>query len=164
MELQEIRNVYRSTEKLTVVLLIFALPAFAMVYLYQSSGKVDWNLPVLSEFFEWFLAGLSAMILVAHYVLFHRKIKVGFGQFELLEKVKTYCQATEQRFWILFLVSLLTTAGLLLTQNPIFTLIFAVTMVFFSLGKPTPDRVARLMKLKKEDLELIRDASRPEVI
>lgn len=162
MELQEIRTVYRKTERLTVVLLIFALPAFAMVYLYQSSGKVDWNLPALPEFFEWFLAGLSVMILGIHYVLFHQKIKLALGQSELVEKVKTYCQATGQRFWILFLVSLLATAGLLLTQNPAFTLLFAVTMVFFSLGKPSPDRMARLMKLKKEDRELIREASRPE--
>ncbi|WP_026967805.1 hypothetical protein [Algoriphagus terrigena] len=163
MELQEIRTIYRDTERLTVLLLILALPAFAMVYLYQSSGKIDWGLPQVPEFLEWALAGFSAMILVAHYVIFQGKIKLALDQPELLEKVKTYCQATKQRFWILFLVSLLATLGLLLTQNPIFTLTFAVTMVFFSLGKPSPDRMARLMKLKKEDRELIREASRPEI-
>jgi len=145
-----------------VLLLIVALPAFAMVYLYQTSGKVDWGLPQLPEFFEWTLAGFTVMILVFHYVLFHRGIAAARGQAELTEKVKIYCQATRQRFWILFLVSLLATIGLLLSENPIFTLIFAVTMVFFSLGKPSPDRMTRLMRLKKEDRELLIEASRPE--
>lgn len=162
MEIEEIRRIYRKTEQLTVILLILALPAFAMVYLYQNSGTVSWNLPQIPGFFVWFLAGFSSMILAAHYVLFHQKIKLTFRQDELLEKVKTYCTATERRFLILFSVSILATAGLLLSKNPVFTVIFAVTLVFFSLGKPSPDRMARLMKLKKEDRELIREASRPE--
>ncbi len=162
MELQEIRIIYRGTERLTVLLLILALPAFAMVYLYQSSGKIDWGLPQLPEFVTWALAGLSAISLLGHYVIFQRKIKLTFIQSSLLEKVRTYCEATRQRFWILFLVSLLATVGLLLSQNPIFTLLFALTMVFFSLGKPSPDRMTRLLKLKKEDRELLIEASRPE--
>jgi hypothetical protein len=162
LELQQIRLIYRSTERLTVLLLIVALPAFGMIYLYQTSGNIDWNLPEISEYFEWSLAGVSALILVAQYVFFHQKIKLTFAQSELLEKVRIYCLATRQRFLFLFGASLLASIGLLLTQNPMFTLIFAVTLVFFSLGKPSPDRMARLMKLKKEDRELIREASRPE--
>ncbi|RIW17241.1 hypothetical protein D0X99_05705 [Algoriphagus lacus] len=145
-----------------MILLILALPAFGLVYLYQNSGNINWNLPQMSGFFVWFLAGFTSMILAAHYVLFHQKIKLSFSQDELLEKVKTYCAATERRFLILFLVSILATVGLLLSKNPIFTVIFAVTLVFFSLGKPSPDRMARLMRLKKEDRELIREASRPD--
>jgi hypothetical protein len=163
LELQEIRTIYKSTERLTVLLLIVSLPAFAMVYLYQSSGKVDWNLPQFPEFLEWTLAGVVAIILALHYVVFHRGISVARGEADLVEKVRVYCKATRQRFWLLFIISLLATAGLLLSENPIFTLIFAVTMVFFSLGKPSPDRIARLMRLKKEDRELVRDASRPEI-
>ncbi len=162
MEIQEIGRIYKRTERLTVILLILALPGFAMVYLYQNSGNINWNLPQIPAFLEWFLAGFSSLILVAHYVLFHRKIKLSLRQSELLEKVKIYCYATEKRFLILFLVSILATVGLLFTKNPVFTVIFAVTLVFFSLGKPSPDRMARLMKLKKEDRELIREASRPE--
>lgn len=146
-----------------MLLLIVALPAFGMIYLYQTSGTMDWNLPEISEYFEWFLAGVSAMILVAQYVFFHQKIKLTFAQSELLGKVRIYCLATRQRFLFLFGASLLASIGLLLTRTPMFTLIFAVTLVFFSLGKPSPDRMARLMKLKKEDRELIREASRPEI-
>lgn len=161
MENQEIGKIYKQTERLTVILLILALPAFGMVYVSQTSGSVTWNLPQLPQFLEWLLAGFSFMILAAQYVLFHQKIKLTFGQGELVQKVKTYCAATESRFLYLFLVSILATVGLLFSQNPVFTLIFALALVFFSLAKPSPDRMARLMKLKKEDRELIREASRP---
>lgn len=161
MELQEIRTHYQKTERLTVLILILALPVFGMIYLYQESGNVRWDLPKLHGVLEWFLAGFSAVLLVAQYVIFHKKLNLGFKQTELLEKVKIYTQATSQRFLILFLASILASVGLLLNQNPVFTLLFAVTLVFFSLGKPSPDRMARLMKLKKEDRELVREASRP---
>lgn len=163
MELQEIRTTYQKTERLTVLLLILALPPFGMVYIYQNSGNVNWDLPRLPEFIEWFLAGITSLILVVQYVIFHRKINSGFQKTELVEKAKIYSQATSQRFLILFGVSILTTVGLLLSKNPVFTVIFAVALVFFSLAKPSPDRMARLMKLKKEDRELVREASRPEV-
>jgi hypothetical protein len=39
--------------------------------------------------------------------------------------------------------------------------VFALALVFFSLGKPSPDRMVRLMRLKKEDRELLREISRP---
>ncbi|HSF52154.1 MAG TPA: hypothetical protein VLA71_00300, partial [Algoriphagus sp.] len=144
MDVQEIRLIYRKTERLTVLILILALPAFGMVYLYQNSGNVDWDLPRLPVIVEWILATASSLILVAQYVIFHKKINAGFQQSELLEKVKIYTQATSQRFLILFVVSILATVGLLLNKNPVFTVIFAVTMVFFSLAKPSPDRMARL--------------------
>lgn len=163
MELQEIRTIYRKTERLTVLLLILALPPFGMVYLYQNSGNVNWDLPRLPEFFEWALIGFSSFVLVVQYLIFHKKIKTGFQKTELVEKVKIYTQATSQRFLILFGISILTTVGLLLSKNPVFTVIFAVALVFFSLAKPSPDRMARLMKLKKEDRELVREASRPGV-
>jgi hypothetical protein len=38
---------------------------------------------------------------------------------------------------------------------------FTLALVFFSLGKPSPDRMVRLMKLKKEDRELLTEISRP---
>lgn len=161
MDNQEIGLLYRKTERLTLIILMVALPIFGVVYLYDSSDNLSWNLPVLPEFFNGCLIGLTVGLLIAQYGIFHKKLKLTFDTDELLEKVKLYSAATNQRFLILFLISLMASVGLLLNQNPVYTVIFAVTLIFFSLAKPTPDRMARLMKLKKEDRELIRAASRP---
>lgn len=160
MDNDEIGIIYRKTEQLTLIILLVALPLFAFVYLYYNSGNLNWDLPELPGFVNGFLIGFSIALLIGQYVIFRRKMKLSFDTTELLEKVRVYSDATRQRYLFLFLISILATVGLLFYENPIYVVIFALTLVFFSVAKPTPDRMARLMKLKKEDRELIREASR----
>lgn len=163
LDKEEIGIIYRKTERLTLLILMVALPLFGIVYLYDSSGNLFWDLPQLPDFVNGLLLGSGIGLLIAQYVIFHKKLKLTFATEDLLEKVSIYSQATNRRFWFLFFTSVIATIGLLFNQNPVYTVIFAVTLIFFSLAKPSPDRMARLMKLKKEDRELIREASRPKV-
>ena len=161
MEKEELRAIYHRTERLTVVVLLLALPAFGTVYLYQQSGTFSQILPLLPTWAQYILLGAGALLLVLQYVLFHQKIKQSFQQELLLEKVGLYASATRQRFLVLFLVSMISTAGLYWSGSPGFVFLFTLALVFFSLGKPSPDRMVRLMKLKKEDRELLTEISRP---
>ncbi|MCU0400107.1 MAG: hypothetical protein MUE75_03715 [Algoriphagus sp.] len=161
MENQDLRKIYHRTERLTLIILIISLPIFGMVYLYHNSGSITKDLPELSGFPNGFLMTFSVTLLVGQYWAFHVNIKKTFAQTELLEKVKIYAKATSQRFLFLFLVSICSTIGLLFSGNPFFIVLFALTLVFFSLAKPSPDRIARLLKLKKEDRELLREIARP---
>ena len=161
MEKEELRAIYHRTERLTVVVLLLALPAFGTVYLYQQSGTFSQTLPLLPTWAQYILLGAGALLLVLQYVLFHQKIKQSFQQELLLEKVGLYAAATRQRFLVLFLVSMISTAGLYWSGSPGFVFLFTLALVFFSLGKPSPDRMVRLMKLKKEDRELLTKISRP---
>lgn len=162
MEIQEIRKIYRQTEQRSLIVILLALPVFGIIYLFYESGNKLLNLPEIPDLLVWIMASICIVVLIVQYVLFGQKIKLTFKEDELVEKVKIYAQATTQRYIILFVASLISSIGLLLSNNPVFTLFFAIALVFFSLAKPTPDRLARLMKLKKEDKELIRTASRPE--
>ena len=161
MEKEELRAIYHRTERLTVVALLLALPAFGTVYLYQQSGTFSQTLPLLPTWAQYILLGAGVLLLVLQYVLFHQKIKQSFQQESLLEKVGLYASATRQRFLVLFLVSMISTAGLYWSGSPGFVFLFTLALVFFSLGKPSPDRMVRLMKLKKEDRELLTEISRP---
>ena len=161
MENDALRALYRRTEQLTLVILIVSLPLFGVVYLFHNSGSINKDLPQLPVFAQGVLLGLGFLLLGLHYALFHQKIKQTFSLDNLLDKVEGYCAATRQRFWFLFVVSVLSSLGLLFSGNPGFVVVFALALVFFSLGKPSPDRMARLMKLKKEDRELLREISRP---
>lgn len=162
MENQDLRKIYHRTERLTLIILIISLPIFGMVYLYHNSGSITKDLPELSGFPNGFLMTFSVTLLVGQYWAFHVNIKKTFAQTELLEKVKIYAKATTQRFLFLFLVSICSTVGLLFSGNPFFIVLFALALVFFSLAKPSPDRIARLLKLKKEDRELLREIARPQ--
>lgn len=161
MENDALRTLYHRTEQQTMVILILSLPLFGVVYLFHNSGSINKDLPQLPILAQGALLGLGFALLILHYVLFHQKIKQTFSLENLLDKVSLYCSATRQRFFFLFLVSVLSSVGLLFSGNPGFVVIFAITLVFFSLGKASPDRMARLMKLKKEDRELLKEISRP---
>jgi hypothetical protein len=145
-----------------MVVLLLALPAFGVVYLYHNSGSITKDLPKLSGFPFGFLITFSLTLLVGQYWAFHVNVKKTFAESDLLEKVKIYSKATIHRFLFLFLVSVCSTIGLLFSGNPVYIVIFALALVFFSLAKPSPDRMTRLMKLKKEERELLREIARPE--
>jgi hypothetical protein len=161
MEKEELRTIYHRTERLTVVVLLLALPAFGMVYLYQQSGSFSHTLPILPDWTQYLLLVGGFFVLAAQYLLFHQKIKLTFQLPSLLEKARLYASATRQRFMLLLVVSIISTAGLLWSGSPGFVFLFTLTLVFFSLGKPSPDRMVRLMKLKKEDREVLTEISRP---
>ena len=161
MEIENLRVAYRRTEQQTLICLVLALPLFGGIYLYQQAGNLDKFLPQLPFFAQTTVLVASLGLLAVHYFLFHRRIKATIVQEELSAKILGYLAATKQRHWILFLVAVASSLGLLFSSNPGFVVVFALTLVFFSLGRPTPDRMMRLLKLKKQDRELVIEISRP---
>lgn len=145
-----------------MILLVLVLPIFGMIYLYQSSGKVSWNLPELPLIVGQILSGAGIGLLLAQYLLFRKRVKAVFLTEDLLSKLKIYANATRERYVMLFVVALMCSAGLLFFESAIYNLIFAIALFFFSVSKPTPDRIKTLLKLSDEDAEVIRLASRPD--
>ncbi len=162
MDIQEYRKVYKSLDQLVLILLILILPIFGLIYLYQSGGKISQDLPDLPLVVGQVLSGAGIGLILAQYLLFRKKVKAVFLTEDLLAKLKIYAQATRERYLILFVVGLICSAGLLFFGSAIFNVIFALALFFFSIAKPTPDRIKKLLKLKAEDAEIIRLASRPE--
>ncbi|MDR7130099.1 hypothetical protein J2X69_002446 [Algoriphagus sp. 4150] len=162
MEIQEYRKVYKNLDQFVLILLVMVLPVFGMVYLYQSSGEVRWDLPELPLLIGQILSGAGIGLLLGQYLLFRKRIKAVFFTDDLLTKLKIYASATRERYAMLFAVALICSAGLLFFGAAIYNMIFAVALFFFSACKPTPDRIKRLLKLNTEDAEVIRLASRPE--
>jgi hypothetical protein len=130
------------------------LPIFGMIYLYHNSGNLNWDLPEIPAIVE--------QILLVQFLLFRKRIKSSFLTDELILKLRAYTNATKERYVLLFFISLISSVGLLFFENAIFIVIFAVTLIFFSVGKPTPDRISKMLKLDKEQKEQIRVASRPD--
>ncbi|MCE7057329.1 hypothetical protein LZF95_21790 [Algoriphagus sp. AGSA1] len=162
MDIQEYRKVYKNLDQLILILLILILPIFGLIYLYQSSGNISQDLPDLPLVFGQVLSGAGIGLILAQYLLFRKKVKAVFLTEDLLAKLKIYAQATRERYLILFVVGLICSAGLLFFGTAIFNVIFALALFFFSIAKPTPDRIKKLLKLTAEDAEIIRLASRPE--
>tara|TARA_R110002020_G_scaffold379784_1_gene591019 strand:- start:7062 stop:7601 length:540 start_codon:yes stop_codon:yes gene_type:complete len=162
LENQEFRRVYKNLDQLILILLILVLPLFGMIYLYQSSGEITWNLPELPLFVGQLLYGSGIGLLFAQFLLFRKRMKVVSQDDELLAKLKIYANATRERYLMLFVIALICSVGLLFFGSAIYNVIFAVALFFFSVAKPTPERIKKLLKLNKEDAEIIRLASRPD--
>lgn len=160
MEGTELRRIYKGTEQLILILMAVVLPIFGMIYLYHNSGNLNWDLPVIPAIVEQILIGFGIGLLLVQFLLFRKRINSSFLTEELILKLRAYMNATKERYFLLFLISLISSAGLLFFENAIFIVIFAVTLIFFSVGKPTPDRIGKLLKLDKEQKELIRLALR----
>ncbi len=162
MEVDEIRVLYKRVEVRLLILLGITLPLFGVVYLYYNSGNLNWNLPALPVFVESLLMGLGTFVLGLQFILFRSKVKASNNLEELLDKIRNYSEASLNRIHLLTLSCLLDATGLLLFKNPFFVVLFAVTLVFFSLAKPSPDRIIRILKLSKKEADIIRLASRPK--
>jgi len=162
LEGKELRRIYKGTEQLILVLMAVVLPIFGMIYLYHNSGNLNWDLPEIPEITEQILIGFGIGLLIVQFLLFRKRINASFFTEELVLKLSAYMNATKERYLILFVTSLISSVGLLFFENAIFIIIFAVTLIFFSVGKPTPERISSALKLDKEQKELIRLASRPD--
>ncbi len=139
-----------------MILIAIPIPFFAVVYLNSQNSTFSFELPVVSAFWDSFGLGLVVSILFLQYFSFQSAIKrIGSGNLDLESKLALYSQATMQRFWILFISTFISALGLLFFDNPGFTMAFAVTLLFFSLGKPSPDRIVKSLKLKGEEKDKV---------
>lgn len=153
---------YRSQEVTLLVLMILALPLFGVVYLYYNSGNLHWNLPEIPDFFKGLLAGLGYGLFMGQYFIFRDTLKKARQEEDFEEKIIFFLDASKKRFFYLFGISLISTVGLLFYQTAWFIILFALTLVFFSLAKVSPERTKRLLRLSKEEGEILRLISRPD--
>jgi drug/metabolite transporter (DMT)-like permease len=162
LEKKKIRKIYETLERNVLILMAIPIPFFAIIFLSSQNGTLDYDIPEFPAFWDYFGLGFVYALLGLHYIAFHSAInKINAGNFELEKKVKMYANATIFRFWVLFVSVFICAAGLLFFKNSGYTIAFAITLVFSSLGKPTPDRIIRLLRLKGEEKEEIGELKRP---
>lgn len=158
---EQLKSTYKGLDQFILVLMIIALPIYGMIYLYHTSGNLDWGIPEFPSWINQLLIFGCFLLLIAQELIFRKKMSIVEKGQDLLGRLMVYSQATKQRYSILFVVTILSAAGLLLFDSAFYNLIFALTLLFFSLGKPNPTRINKLLKLNEEEKELIRAASRP---
>jgi hypothetical protein len=139
------------------------IPFFGFVYLNSENPVFFFEIPQVTEFWEYFGLGMVFTLLIAQYVVFQKETKsIVDSSSELPAKLTSYSKASFKRFGILFVAALVAAAGLLLFGNAGYTIAFAVTLVFFSAAKPSPDRIIRSLKLKGEEKDLVNGLKRRE--
>lgn len=159
--MKEIKNIYDRLDRKILILIAIPLPFFAFSYLNTQSGTLSFDLPEFSSFWVSLTLGMVITILVIQFFNYNATLKRLLTEdMDLIHKIRIYAQATSIRYWGYFFCGLLCAAGLLLFQNPGFTLLYAITLVLLSFSKPTPDRIIYLLKLKGEEKERVLELKR----
>lgn len=163
MENSQIRKIYDKLERNVLILIAIPIPIFGFVYLNSESPLFFFNVPQLAEFWEYLGLGLVFTFLIAQSVVFQKDKKIILhSDFDLPTKLNSYSQASVKRFGLLLLTSLVAAIGLFLFENPGFTVAFAIALLFFSVAKPSPDRIIRSLKLAGEEKEIVNGLKRRE--
>lgn len=163
MENSQIRKIYDKLERYVLLMIALPIPFFGFVYLNSESPIFFFEVPQLAEFWEYFGLGLVFTFLIAQSVVFQKDNKVILNSdFDLATKLLSYSRASVKRFGLLLLTSFVAAIGLLLFENPGFTVAFAIALVVFSVAKPSPDRIIRSLKLVGEEKEIVNGLKRRE--
>lgn len=139
-----------------LILTAVPIPVFGFVYLNSESPIFFFDVPELSDFWEFFGLGIAYILLVAQYFMFQKEIKrIADSSDDLPMKLKYYSKSSFRRFGLLLVASLIAALGLFLFGNAGYTIAFSIALLFFSIAKPTPDRIIRALKLQGEDKDLV---------
>jgi hypothetical protein len=156
-----LRDKYRSMERSVLALILLPLPVFAFVYLNLTKPMRTIHVPELPAFLESFLLSLTLALLLFQHINFQRRIKpLQVEGADLDRKITGYLKASTVRYAILALVGLTAAAGLFFFANVGFTIAYAVVLVLVSVYKPSPIRMIRLLRLRGEEKEFVREINR----
>jgi hypothetical protein len=156
-----LKKEFRKLERNVLILTAVPLPFFSFSYLYTTGGTMQLAIPSLPPIFSPLLLWTVIGLLLLQTIQFRKEIRAINAQPNpITEKFKAYAVASHKRFYILFAVGFLSAAGLLIYEMPGFTITYAVCLVFVSLGKPTPDRIIRGLRLKGEEKDLVYEINR----
>lgn len=161
--LDVLKKKYRLLERNVLILIVVPLPLFSYAYLYTSAEAASMSLPDLPEFLNHLLLIVAFGGLLIQQIRFNKGLKsTRIASLTFEERFSIYVRITLERYWILLLLGLICTIGLLFFENPGFTVAYATCLFIVSLGKPTPDRIVSGLRLEDGEKKMIYEISRRE--
>lgn len=151
-------NAYEYFNTLTVVFyLMVGIPLvfFILIYLhYEKAGGL--HATESMQFLPHLLLplGLLASVYFAYSVYKSQLRQRQASTFK--EKLKTFHEAALYKYALLSLANFLAVIGMYLTGEQLFAGLYAIALVVFSLNRPTHRRIAKDMRLSKEEQQWLR--------
>ena len=146
--------------------LMVGLPLLAFAWIYLNMATLNppvffehpvyawfWHLPVLLV-----MAGLT----VGAYLWHRRQLKnyfsfAGKEQADLEEKMEVFYRVSMGKYLMLTGAVLLAVLSLYLSGHGGYTALCGVLLLIFSVSRPTPQRLGRELRLKKEEKETVKE-------
>ena len=136
------------------VIVLLPLLLFGFLYLNFRSEDLLANHNYSVASYMMILSAYGAIVGYSFW-MFWNKIKLARRHSELNEKMEQYAKLTIARYVILAFTGLLLAAGLFLTKDQIFVVLFVVSLIVLSLVWPTSRKVSKDLKLRNEERETV---------
>ncbi|MTI32004.1 hypothetical protein [Xanthovirga aplysinae] len=106
----------------------------------------------------WVIIALCLSLLIVLYAYFHfrKKTKKARNLPSFKSKLAAYQSSAKKMYTYLFFGSLLATGMLHFTHEQASAALFALTLFLFSVNRPSAEHVAKSLRLKKEELLLLK--------
>lgn len=153
--------------------LMVGLSLIAFVWVYLNLPAITPNIIFSVPAYRPYLHGLfllgSLALLIWSLVQYRKSIKdpgAFSGPENIQEKViakVSFFRATSLKLYLLLTLStLLVVAGFYLSARPEYAAAYSVLLIVFSLYRPTPERMMKDMKMKKEERDYFIEAARQD--
>lgn len=133
------------------------LLAFVFIYLELDTGGLSALIkdPEIVKMLSYILPTISMVLAGIAFILFKKNLPQAVGENNLRTKLNSYFTVIVQKYTLFEASSLLAVAGLFLTGNIIYTIIYLAMLLLLSLHRPTVHRISRDLKLKDDERQVV---------
>lgn len=154
---KKISNIYNRINLIFHAILAPPLIALIWLYLESKAGSID---PVLGNqssisMIRIVFPSVTIGIIAGSFYIFKSGLRQIDPATELIGKIKTYSEKSLLLYAMLEIGLVLTVLGYYMTQGGVFLAMFMVVLIFFSLYKPTLERICSHLHVKGEDRNFV---------
>ena len=138
---------------------MLAPPLVAFIWLYLES-KATSVFPLINDeltrsIIVFTIPIFTVGLVVGAFFFFRFRLMAIRPTWELLVKVKTYSKKAIQFYALLEMSLIFNVLGYYMLQKDVFLIMYMVVLIFFSLYKPTLERIANHLNIKKETRDFV---------
>jgi len=154
---QELSDFYNRINLIFHAILAPPLVAFVWLYLESKAGNIS---PLLDNestisVFSFICPILIIGLIVSAFFLFKSGLRRINPSIQLIERMKNYTRLSIVLFGMLEMGLILSVVGYYITQKDIFLAMYFVVLIFFSLYKPTLQRIVGHLNIKGDERDFI---------
>ncbi|MFA0963009.1 hypothetical protein AB9P05_14485 [Roseivirga sp. BDSF3-8] len=134
------------------------LPLLVFVFFYLRYYDGSLKAPMYSEEIgpSLGIAGLALLLLVAGMVIYEKKVASAREAGSLRQKMDAFYKAAITKYVLMSLGCLVVGVGYYLTGHQILVATYMVTLIAYTVNRPTIHRLIRKLKLGKEEREILK--------
>lgn len=155
MKFADPREYFQKLHNILSAIVVVPVLAFGFIYLEAGYGSNPVPTPTRADIRTYIIAFATVALVAWSIATFLRRLKEIRQLQDINERLSQYANATITRFAVAAAAGFTSVIGLYLTNDPIHVGLFVFLMIMLSAWWPSPSRLSRHLRLKKEEREWV---------